>query len=88
MLTTIDNPYNPYTNWDEWRAYDESKGYCCCAYLARLALTSDSLTEEENDEEIYKAMLQILTFDPLKIYKLIGPNDPPNPVAIDTVGGS
>ena len=27
MLTTIDNPFNPFTNFDDWYAFDTSKGY-------------------------------------------------------------
>lgn len=23
LLTTIDNPYNPWTNWDQWYDYDQ-----------------------------------------------------------------
>ena len=36
MLTTIDNPYNPFTNFDEWWAFDISHGYNTCAYLSRI----------------------------------------------------
>lgn len=45
MLTTIDNPFNPFTQWDEWKRYDEDKKYYTCSYLARIAKTSDDLSE-------------------------------------------
>ena len=41
MLTTTDNPYNPFKNFDEWFMYDTEKGYNSCGYLARIAKLSD-----------------------------------------------
>lgn len=35
MLTTTDNPYNPFDDFDSWYAYDQAKGHCTCEYLAR-----------------------------------------------------
>ena len=26
-ITTIDNPFNPFTEWDEWFNFDLQKGY-------------------------------------------------------------
>jgi hypothetical protein len=44
MLTTIDNPFNPFTQFDEWNAFDTQQGYYTCAYLARIAKVSDELS--------------------------------------------
>ena len=71
MLTTIDNPFNPITEFDKWFAFDLEKGYNSCAYLGRIAKTSDALTEEENDEEIERAIDEIIKYDFLGIYKKI-----------------
>lgn len=50
MLTTLDNPYNPWTHFDEWYNYDLLKGYDSCGKLARLApSSSDALPEEYTD---------------------------------------
>ena len=51
-VTTIDNPYNPFTESDQWRAFDISHGYNTDAYVARVGNFSDELSEEEFDEEI------------------------------------
>ena len=48
MLTTIDNPYDPFDQFDEWYSYDMDAGYNTCAYLARVSFTSDSLSDKEN----------------------------------------
>lgn len=55
-LTTEDNPWNPFTNWDEWLAYDIEKGYYTCERLARLAPISDVLPDSINNETIEEAM--------------------------------
>lgn len=63
MLTTIDNPYNPFTQFDEWFAFDTQKGYHTCSYLARIAKTSDDLSEADNEEAIDEAMNEIVRFN-------------------------
>lgn len=70
-LTTIDNPYNPFTQFDEWLSFDMEKGYGSCNYLARIARTSDALSEAENDQIIENAIDEIVEMDPYGIYKKI-----------------
>lgn len=83
MLSTIDNPYNPCDQFDEWFAFDYQKGYCTCAYLARIATTSDSLSEYENNLIIESAMKDIIDYDPLGIYVIMKPGITPKPVKVD-----
>lgn len=68
MLTTIDNPFNPFENFDSWFLFDVEKGYNSCAYLARIAKTSDEFTEEEEAEEIERAIDEIIKYDFMNIY--------------------
>ena len=49
MLTTIDNPFNPVTHWDEWFAEDARLGYHTPGLLARMTITSDELSELDQD---------------------------------------
>lgn len=63
MLTTKDNPYNPYTQYDFWSAFDKQKGYFSEEYLGRIATTSFDLTEEENDRIISQAIEDIIRLD-------------------------
>lgn len=47
-LTTTDNPYNPFTQFDAWLRYDENYlEYFTCSYLARITIDSDALSDEE-----------------------------------------
>ena len=70
-ITTIDNPYDPIEDFDSWYQFDMSKGYNSCALLDRLALTSDQLTDEENQREIERAIDEIIKYDVLNIYKKV-----------------
>ena len=71
MLTTIDNPYNPFKQFDLWYLYDISKGYNSSAYLARIARTSDQFTDEENNKEVERAIDEIIKYDFTNIYKKV-----------------
>jgi hypothetical protein len=68
MLTTFDNPYDPFEQFDEWFNYDNEKGYGSCSYLARIAKTSDQLSEAENDREVERAIDEIIAYDFMNIY--------------------
>lgn len=70
-LTTIDNPFDPFDQFDSWFQFDVDHGYNSCAYLDRIARTSDQLTEEENNREIERAIDEIIKFDFMNIYKKI-----------------
>lgn len=75
MLTTIDNPFNPFTQFDEWSAFDESKGYYTCAYLARITKSSDELSEADEALAIESAIDEIVNLNVLGIYKKVSRQD-------------
>jgi hypothetical protein len=45
MLTTIDNPYSPFDEFDEWYAWDVRAGYNSTSFLGRILMTSDQMSE-------------------------------------------
>lgn len=70
-LTTKDNPWNPLKDFEKWFSWDITAGYNTCGYLARVARTADAFTDEENDEEIERAIDEIIAVDPFDIYRKV-----------------
>ena len=70
-LTTFDNPYDPFEEFDAWFLYDEEKGYHSTSYLGRIARTSDELTDEENAREVERAIDEIVKYDFQNIYRKV-----------------
>lgn len=70
-ITTLDNPFDPIDEFDDWYRFDTDKGYNTCAYLDRIALTSDSLSDKENLDEIERAIDEIIKFDFENKYKKV-----------------
>ena len=60
MLTTSDNPFDPFDDYDSWFAFDSSQNYNSCSYLARIAKTSDELSEVDNELAIEQAINEII----------------------------
>lgn len=75
MLTTFDNPFNPFDQFDSWLQFDLDKGYNSCAYLDRIAKTSEQLSDYENEKEIERAIDEIILYDFMNIYKKVTEND-------------
>ena len=74
MLTTVDNPYNPFEQFVPWYQYDVDMGYNTCSLLARTVKLSEDLSEKEIEEAIDAAMDEIITYEPLGIYQKIPPS--------------
>lgn len=71
MLTTVDNPYNPFTQWDLWYNFDQHAQHYSCEYLDRVSDTSDGFTEAETIRELNRAIDWIVKNDPLNIYRKV-----------------
>lgn len=60
MLSTKDNPWNPWTHFTEWNAYDMQAGHFTLAYLARVAVSSDELSDADQDLAVEQAIAEIV----------------------------
>lgn len=74
MLTTFDNPYDPFTQFEKWFLFDTEKGYNTCAYLGRIVKTSDEFTEEEIQQANERAIDEIIRLDFRNIYRKVCAN--------------
>lgn len=70
-ITTIDNPFDPFDQFDEWLQFDTEMNYETCSLLDRVARTSDSLSDQENEQELERAIDEIILYDPANKYKKI-----------------
>lgn len=68
MLTTIDNPFNPFIDFDRWYGFDITQGHRTSEYIARIAVDSALLSDEERSEEYNRAIQWILDNDVLGLY--------------------
>ena len=75
MLTTIDNPYNPFEQFDLWLLFDKEKGYNTCEYLARIVNLTNDMSEKEIDVDTDRAIDDIIVNDPFGIYKKVTSED-------------
>lgn len=74
FITTIDNPFDYFTQFDEWYEYDRLKGYNTLEYLGRITKTSSELSDEENNLEIESAIDSIIEWNG-SMYKKIYSNN-------------
>ncbi len=74
MLTTLDNPYNPFTQFDDWYAFDVGMGYNTCSYLSRIAIVSEELSDADIDLAIERAIDEIVELNLIGKYIKVTPS--------------
>ena len=60
-LTTTNNPWDPFTHFHEWYAFDLAHDYGCCEYLARILKTSPDLPEKDLESLMEQAIDDIVS---------------------------
>lgn len=71
MLTTVDNPFNPYTHFTEWYAYDMVLGYNTPGLLARITTTSVELSDADQNAALEEAIDSIVKENVLGVYRKV-----------------
>lgn len=71
MLTTTDNPFDPFDNYDEWFAYDSRMGHNTPSFLARIAFVSDESSEVDQSLAIEEAIDEIVKENVSGLYKKV-----------------
>jgi hypothetical protein len=71
MLTTVDNPFDPFTQFDEWYAFDQRQGYNTTEFLARIVRSSNELSEADQDLAIEQGIDEIVKENVLGLYRKV-----------------
>ena len=74
MLTTVDNPYNPFEDFSKWYLWDEQNGYHSCERIARLIKDYPSMTEEEQKLANEKAIDAVINNDFTGLFRKVTQN--------------
>lgn len=74
MLTTVDNPFDPFTQWNEWLAYDTLKGYDTPGLLARITNNSFDLSEPDQSVAIDNAIDEIISENVSGMHRKVSKN--------------
>ena len=71
MLTTIDNPFSPFTEFQAWYSFDLAHGSDTPGFLARIVNTSDGLSETDQAQAIEFAIDEIVKENVNGVYKKV-----------------
>lgn len=73
FITTIDNPWNPFTHFDDWNHFDcEEKNYCTFALINRMIQSEyPNDFEAESNEEIVNEMCERIVSEFPNLYKFV-----------------
>lgn len=71
MLTTIDNPHDPFTSYDEWYEFDRNAGYHTPSFLARIAVVSDEVSDTDQANAIEEAIDEIINENVSGLYRKV-----------------
>jgi len=74
MLTTVDNPFDPFDQFNEWLAYDTRLGYDTAGMLARIAKVSNDLSEPDQALAIQQAIDEIVTENVSGMWRKVSKN--------------
>lgn len=74
-LTTTDNPFSPFTQFDEWLQYDMRKGYHTPSLLARVVVVSPELSPSDTELAIETAIDEIVKTNPNGLFVKVTQED-------------
>lgn len=71
MITTWDNPFNPFEDYDGWFQWDSVHGYNTPGLLARVTITSEALSEADQDQAIEQGIDEIVENNVTGLYRKV-----------------
>jgi len=76
MLTTVDNPHNPFDNFKAWYTWDVASGYHCSNVLANILISSYELSEYEQNLANETAIDEIVEYNVSGVYRKVSKDFP------------
>jgi hypothetical protein len=74
-LTTVDNPFDPFTQFNQWYAFDTTQGYHSASLLARVARSSDDLSDADQHSVIQEAIDEIVNENVSGMHRKVSRSD-------------
>lgn len=71
MLTTVDNPHDPFTDFGGWMAWDIAAGYQTCQLLARITITGEESMPGDQQAAINAAIDEIVEENVLGVFRKV-----------------
>jgi len=71
MLTTFDNPHDPFDEFTPWYDWDVQAGYHTSAFLSRLVYSSDALSEADQQLAIENAIDDVVSENVNGMYRKV-----------------
>lgn len=71
MVTTEDNPFDYWDQFEKWYAFDTNQGYNTLSYVMREAVVSDDMPDSMVSREMERAVDEIVALNLTGNYKKI-----------------
>lgn len=86
LMTTYDNPWDPFEEWDQWYNWDMLYGHNTCGKVASLCILGDALGEEWEDWDLERAKNILIELFGGGIYRKVTPGQIQKERAAQSVG--
>lgn len=70
LVTTVDNPINPFVDFTGWMNLDIAMGYDTCGLVNQMFMGYDNMSDEDQAIEYARMIRDLFTNDPLGVYTL------------------
>lgn len=71
ILTTVDNPFDPSSQFDEWYDFDTRMGYNTVGLLSEFTYDSDELSDEQRMSAIQAGIDEVLRLNPTGMHRKV-----------------
>ena len=62
-VTTLDNPFDPFSDFDNWKRFDEDHGYYTTELICRFLNVSDEFDDDLYNEQVEEAVDKVVHYN-------------------------